>query len=163
MNKFFGTLTAFTVLILLAGTPAQAALVSFSFDKDSGNPFKLPGDPNTNNDCSGYFGSGFENCMIAFGKTDISAVIIKFGVDEPTEINSSAFPSVNGREWRLESTGDSDTGKLSVGEWTYNPGEGDPDVRYWAAKAAAGFNLFWDVDQGALDKGVCDTVNSLAC
>jgi len=155
MNKIFGSLSAIAFLTLLAGTPAQA--VSVSFLVDSGDPF-LTGN-NTNNDCSGYFGSGFENCMISYDGTDVSPVIIKFGVDEAGAINSSLFPSVTGDEWDF----DTDPPDLTPGEWTYTPGEDDPGIRFWAAKAANSFNLFWDVDQADLDAGVCDTINSLEC
>jgi hypothetical protein len=161
MRHFLGTFTAFAFLIVLSGTPAQADTVYYEFDGTIANPFELPGDPNTNNDCSGYFGSGFENCRIAFGETDISPVIIKFDMDdeEDTEINSELFPSVTGDEWEASDT----TDNFSEGTWTYTLGDDDPDVRFWAAKSGPGFVLFWDVD--ADDKtSLCDgTENSLAC
>jgi hypothetical protein len=153
MNKIFGSLTALAFLTLLASTPAQAVPVSFLVD--SGDPF-LTGN-NTNNDCSGYFGSGFEKCMISYDGVNVSPVIIQFG-DEADEINSSLFPSVTGKEWSFDSNENS-----SLGEWTYTPEGDDPDVRFWVAKAGNGFNLFWDVDQDDLDAGVCKTINSLEC
>ena len=123
MNKISGTFSAIAFLLFLAGTPAQAALVSFAIDKDSNDPFNL-GVDKTNNDCSGYFGSGFESCMIAFGKEEISPVIIKFNEDLEIEsgatdeddgaINTSLFPSVTGDEWEFTNT----SGDNKSGDWT---------------------------------------------
>jgi len=160
MNKIFGSLSAIAFLTLLAGTPVQAALVGYAVGADPLFPDPFLTGNNTNNDCSGYFGTGFENCMISYDGTDVSPVIAKFGVgNEPTEFNSSLFPSVDGTEWSF----DFDLPNLTPGQWTYTPGEDDPGIRFWAAKASNTFNLFWDVDQDDLDAGVCNTINSLEC
>ena len=159
MNKILVTFTTIAFLILFAGAPAQAELVSFEFDFDPQNlidPFNV-GNTDTNNDCAGYFGGDFNDCMISYGETDISPIIIKFTPGEAAKINPE-FDSITGLEWDI--SGETD---LSSGIWTYTPGEDDPEARFWAAKAGAGFNLFWDVDQIDLDAGLCDTINSLEC
>lgn len=163
-------------MTLLVSAPAQAVLVSFAIDKDSIDPFDL-GVTKTNNDCSGYFGSGFNNCMIAFGDTDLSPVIIKFNEDltlstdddfDPTDPDDSddsgeintLFPTVDGSEWSFSGTG-SENG---TGSWEYTTDDDDdPGIRYWVAKAGPGFNIFWDVDQDDFDN-LCDgSENTLAC
>ena len=110
-----------------------------------------------NNDCSGYFGTGFDNCQI-FDGVQISPVIIGFDNNlNPGEINS-AFPSITGSEWTFSNLGSGN----STGDWSYTPGANDPGVRYWVAKATNDFNLFWTVDDSALSSngGVCDITNA---
>ena len=73
------------------------------------------------------FGQGFENCAV-----NGSPIIVKYEFDDDEldniEINTSAYPTIDGFEF------DGTVG--SVGEWEYTQGAGDPDVRYWVAKAA---------------------------
>jgi PEP-CTERM motif len=94
------------------------------------------------NDCSGAYGQGFENCKIpAQHDPNRSPIIIKFefedGELEKTEINSALFPSISGLEFTFSFAGDGN------GTWTYNPGADDPVVTYFVAKGGnTGFNLF---------------------
>jgi hypothetical protein len=88
------------------------------------------------NDCSGLFGQGFDDCTF-----NSSPIVIKFGTDGEIEINS-IFPSISGSEFSFNPDLDEN---LSSGTWTYTPNDiDDPVLRYWVAKAADGFNLFWD-------------------
>lgn len=95
------------------------------------------------NDCSGEFGTGFENCKIPKEvDPNQSPVIIKFernsenGWNTP-EINP-LFSTIDGTEFSF--TFDSNNG--SAGTWTYNPGVGDPAINYFVAKGGPSFNLF---------------------
>ena len=143
-NTIAVTASLFTGLLGLSG--AQAATVSKSFD---------------GNDCSGYFGQGFESCTIFVDSdgTDIelSPVIAKF--DEGLsldEANTDLFPSIDGSEFGFSDLGDDN----STGTWTYTAGTNDPGIRYWATKASNGFILSWEVDEIALsDGGVCDVAD----
>ncbi len=93
------------------------------------------------NDCSGFFGSGFDNCNI-FGE---SPSIAKFdeadvvaGGGTPTDINA-LFPSITGSEWSF-------TGAGTSGTWTYNPNDPeDPFIKFWAVKAGPSFNFAYFV------------------
>jgi len=137
------TVTLFSALGLLSVPTTQAATVSKSF---------------SGNDCSGYFGQGFDSCTIFVDSegTDIelSPVIAKFGGDLTlSETNDELFASVDGSEFGFSELGDEN----STGTWTYTPGTNDPGVRYWATKAANGFILSWEVDETAISTGgVCD-------
>lgn len=115
------------------------------------------------NDCSGYFGKGFESCQI-FSIDDkdvkISPVIAKYG-DEGIQINE-AFSSFTGEEIEFD-YGEYGSG---TGTWTYEMGEDDPGIRYWAAKSGSakdgGFNLFWYISDDP--ENACEAnVYSLAC
>lgn len=125
------------------------------------------------NDCSGFFGSGFDACQI-FDGIEISPVIAKFDTTDPgsvlpataTDINNTKFPSVDGTEWTFSGV----TTDSKTGTWTYNRGTDDPGIRYWAAKAGRDFKLFWVVDDSVVGGvgSTCDTSGSqtaytLAC
>lgn len=133
------------IVVLLASAlalPASAGLITRAF---------------SGNDCSGYFGSGFDAdaCEIFVNENNeqikISPVIAKYEINDDgnavtgTEINSSAFDSFDGSEISFAPD--------SSGTWTYTPGTDDPGIRYWAAKAGNDFNLFWYVDDA--EEGVC--------
>lgn len=132
--------------------PAQSATISRDF---------------SGNDCSGYFGQGFDACTIFINvggqRIELSPVIAKFGdslaVDET---NDSVFPSIDGSEFGFSNT----TTDNKTGDWTYTPGVDDPGVRYWSTKAGPNFKLFWEVDNSALASGgACDVadVYALSC
>jgi hypothetical protein len=91
------------------------------------------------NDCSGEFGQGFENCTF-----NESPIIAKYNIGGGWQINTDLFPTVDGSEWTF-SPNDPPEGDDTEGTWTYTPGAGDPDIRYWTAKGGPGFNLFFDV------------------
>jgi len=110
------------------------------------------------NDCSGYFGTGFDSCTIFVNsmgeRIELSPVIAKFEEDlSLDEVNNTVFPSVDGSEFSF-----SDPVPENVtGTWNYTPGIDDPGVRYWATKAGDSFLLFWEVDDAAVASGgVCD-------
>jgi hypothetical protein len=112
----------------------------------------------TGNDCSGYFGTGFDSCTVFVNEGDerieLSPVIAKFGSDLTLdETNDTLFPSVTGSEFSFSNT----TGGNKTGTWTYTLGADDPGVRYWATKAANKFLLFWNVaDSAVAVGGACD-------
>jgi len=96
------------------------------------------------NDCSGVFGQGFENCKIPANiDPNESPVIIKFdgysgGSFSILEINSGLFPTIDGSEFSFFIPFPDG----SVGDWTYIPGDGDPDINFFVAKGSNRFNLF---------------------
>ncbi|WP_200341274.1 hypothetical protein [Rhodovibrio sodomensis] len=105
-------------------------------------------------DCSGYFGQGFGACEIYIGednnRIELSPVIAKFEFAEDGTENTgeretnSLYDTVDGTEFSW--TGTSSTS----GSWEYDTGEGDPAVKYWAAKGSNFFNLFWEVPDAAV-------------
>jgi hypothetical protein len=122
----------------LAASPAQAANLVSGFV--------------AGNDCSGLFGTGFENCEV-----NDSPVIAKFK-GNPTEgledVNNGDYPTIDGDEWTFTGNGD-----FKTGSWQYNPDDGnDPGIRYWAAKAGNGFNFFYMIDG---DAATCSAANVL--
>lgn len=120
------------------------------------------------NDCPGEFSGsdpGFKNCVITWDGIEISPVIAKVEVDDfgdvtKTEINDIDYPSIDGSEFSISY--DADT---SSGSFTYSGTAPDPNVKYWAAKAGNGFNLFWTVDDSeVMAGGACETGSlNLAC
>jgi hypothetical protein len=114
---------------LAFGANAQAGLIEVNINKDTHE--------NGNNDCSGFFGSSFGSCAV-----NGSPVIFKYDPKDGNSINA-IFPTVDGDEFGVADS--------ATGTWNYTAGTGDPSVRYWVAKAGAGFNLFYVVPDGALD------------
>lgn len=151
-TRLFHKLCVLSVLGFLS-MPASAATVSAEF---------------AGNDCSGIFSgtsSGFEGCVISFDGVELSPVIAKLDIDDfgnvtYIETNQSLYPSIDGSEFTLSYDGD-----MSSGSFTYNGTAPDPNVRYWAAKAGPGFNLFWTVaDSEVAAGGACETSTlNLAC
>lgn len=97
------------------------------------------------NDCSGVFGSGFQNCKIpAVYDPQQSPVIAKFDVSDtsgnflPGQFNTTLFPSIDGSEFSFSGM----SGNKSTGTWTYTPGPNDPLIRFFVAKGGPNFNLF---------------------
>ena len=143
INKLSATTAGLISLIAIAFQPAQAVLVQAGGFKD--------------NDCSGFFGSGFGACEVFItddGVTyKLSTVIAKYDMNGDgdtvvkTEINTALYPTVSGNEFSFT--------PASSGTWTYNQGSDDPGVKYWAAKAGNDFNLFWDVTDPT--SAGCDT------
>jgi hypothetical protein len=147
-------------LVALAGfaVQAQATTISTSFE---------------GSDCVGVFGDTFSSCTIFVNDNGediaLSPVIAKYeDFDDdglgliPDDINNIAFPSVDGTEFGFSNL----TGGNQTGTWDYTQGADDPGVRYWVAKSADGFKLFFDVDASALDAGgACDVADiyTLAC
>jgi hypothetical protein len=123
--------------LLVFASPADALLQSLQF---------------SGNDCPGTFGQPFGSC-VAFG----SPVIIKFDVDEgEIEINSGLFPTIDGSEFDFIPDLNN---SLTFGSWTYTPGPGDPEIKYWAVKGGPNFNLMWDGDEDP-NSATSQTANS---
>lgn len=150
MKKIIEFVLVSTVLLFASGANALVVTESFS-----------------GNDCSGYFGKGFDSCQIFVNKDgtriELSPVIAKF--DQSlliSETNGTVFPSIDGSEWGFSNTGTNN----NSGDWLYTAGVNDPGIRYWAEKSANQFTLFWDVDIAlTVAGGVCDGTNNytLAC
>ncbi len=147
MNTFI--LRSVVVALALVSFSASAATISREF---------------SGNDCSGYFGTGFDSCTIFVNDNDerieLSPVIAKFGGDLVlSETNDTIFPSVDGSEFGFANT----TAENKTGDWTYTQGADDPGVRYWATKAGSNFLLFWEVDDAAIASGgACDVADVYA-
>jgi len=122
--------------LLLVSSPAMAVPILVTRDFGGGPP--------PPNDCAGLFGPNFGACDVGFLlQEDVSPIILKNNIGGQTEINDSEFPTVDGSEFSLTGQGG------SAGTWTYTPGLGDPEVRYWvAAGGNQGFVLHWMVDDG---------------
>ena len=105
----------------------------------------LPG-----NDCSN------PNCVadetgtfVAEEDDERTPFIIKFNSDGTVdEINTALFPSITGEEFDFDPELDGD---LTSGTWFYDPGEGDPLIRFWTAKGGPNYNFFYD--DGGVDGG----------
>lgn len=93
-------------------------------------------------DCSGTFGQGFDNCTY-----EGSPVIAKWDIGISTWTVNSLYPSVTGAEWTI-----------GGGTWSYNPGAGDPAIRFWVSKNANDFTLFYYIDNASS----CGTLPSCA-
>jgi len=141
------------VTMLFAALSANSATVSRQFD---------------GNDCSGYFGTGFDSCTIfvnSGGETiELSPVIAKYEEDlSLDEVNNTVFPTIDGTEFTFSNLGTDN----STGDFLYTKDDlFDPGTRYWATKASDGFILFWEVDDSAVaGGGVCDVADvfNLAC
>ena len=120
------------------------------------------------NDCSGYFGQGFDSCTIFINdggkRIELSPVIAKYNGDlSLDETNDTIYPSVDGSEFSFSSNTPPDN---KAGTWSYTPDVNDPGTRYWATKAGPDFRLFWEVDPAAISPGGACTgpdLYTLAC
>lgn len=152
------------MLNLFASVLAGAVIVVAGFTGVAGAATITVSATIKDNDCSGYFGTGFGSCQI-FGYDDakkkvlLSPVIAKYKADLTiAEINDDAFPTFDGTEISMSGN--------KTGTWTYAKAVDDPSIRYWAAKGSNSFNLFWtvsDVDTGV--GGACAGADkfTLAC
>ncbi|XKG99903.1 PEP-CTERM sorting domain-containing protein [Marinobacter nauticus] len=142
---------AAALAIGLFAMPASAGLIYHYFDGS--------GDVD-GNDCSGYFGGTEGTTCTVFVNDEtgtaiqISPLIAKYKPNGDVEELNSDFTSFDGSEITID--GD------ATGNWSYTMGEDDPGVRYWAAKAGNGFNLFWYIDDA--DTETCSgNTYTLAC
>ena len=141
LNSTTTTLCGIAVGLLAASAPAQAANLVW------GSSFDLGLTGSDNNDCSGYFGQGFENCEVNGSPVIAKIDYLEDGSSE-WETNSM-FPSITGIEWTFDDDG------AASGTWTYTKNDpADPDIRYWVAKGGDGFNLFYHIADGA-DAAAC--------
>ena len=134
---------------------------SFTTSNDSSDWGNL--DPNgwiyieEKNDCTGFFGDNFSLCDVGNGltpETEISPIVAKYETPDDGTANyieeiNSLFPSIDGSESQGLSAG----GRPVRRRRSYAQGAGDPDIRYWAAKAATSFTLFgaltvWPIVRG---------------
>ena len=138
MKKLLATL----VLLISAATSHAAVLIERDF---------------RGNDCSGYFGTGFDSCTIFVNfngeRIELSPVIAKYsGNLALSETNDTVYPSIDGSEFSFSNMSSGN----KTGTWDYSPGVGDPGTRYFATKAGPNFKLFWYVDDAAvLPGGAC--------
>lgn len=150
MNTINRFLMVFAGSCLLAPLVANAGIISADFE---------------GNDCSGFFGTGFDACQI-FGydeneRIEISPVIAKFGDD--SEVNDTKFPTASLNDFDVTGFGENvsdDSDNESLGHWnisgSFDP-TFDPGVRYWAAKGGNNFRLFWQIDDNDENASACDT------
>ena len=110
---------------------------------------------------SGAFNfGGFGTCNVTNSEIDpatdtlrkFSPVIAQFNSDGLKLINNSLFPTVAGDEFSF-------TGLFgSFGTFTYSPGAGDPNVRYWATTdGQSEFELSWFVADANVNLCAADT------
>ena len=71
LKKFVIFNVACAAAFVLASSTAGAATYSFVVSGQQGN---------LNNDCSGYFGSGFDNCNVKIDGTDLSGPLSLNGI-----------------------------------------------------------------------------------
>ncbi len=135
------------------------------------------------NDCSGFYGSGFDSCNISLngGTVDpddgLSPVIAKWGSEDwandngvfidnndETTVNNTVFNApdgggfaLTGSEFSIVENVDGNGDPDGTWTWTYTPGTNDPVVRYWAHKQGSGFDLYW------MTASACTTMDSLEC
>lgn len=132
-NYLARSVAAVLVLGASAGVlqPASATLVSADFS------FTPP-----QSDCAGFFGRGFSNCLV----NDSPSIIKYQNGDSGTDyddLNTLFTAVLTGEEFEID---------WDNGTWTYTPGDGDPEIRYWVMKFGAGvaslpdFRLLWEVE-----------------
>ena len=68
--------------------------------------------------------------------------------------NSTLFPSIDGSEFAVGPFSD-------TGFFTYTPGIGDPDIRFWATEGTTQFLLSWFVADA--DELLCDNPLDTSC
>lgn len=141
MKNTIRILTA--VSLVLFGSMAHAVVVQF--------------DVSGENDCSGYYGTGFEQCIITSEEdgTEISSIIAKW--DAPNEDGSGGGWTVNGHynfddEMMSLSIGDSDGGR--TGTWSY---DAQSEIRFWVIKNGNGFTVFYDTDMEGCESNAGST------
>ena len=150
MSKYVSLAAAAAVAAGLSfgATNAEAGLVSVTASEEDWEQ----------NDCSGQFGQGFENCQVAG-----SYVIAKYDVGEDDwTINDARFPGVTEDDFDVVEDPD--------GTWTWDYFNTDWDIRYWVAKVGqgsddtGGFTLFWEVfnDPAVCQNGTFDLNACLA-
>lgn len=127
--------------VLMLASPASAELVNLGTFSGT--------------ECSGQ--GGFPNCWagqdgVVQGQPDdetASPAVYKINNGESwsDEINDTLFPTIDGSEFDLTIDGD-------ILSFTYDQGEGDPFLHYFAVKQADGYVLFYDeigITSGSVD------------
>jgi hypothetical protein len=158
------------VLSSVCGAASAATiLVGATFEKEGNGQNWEPTFPDSiliddANDCSGYFGKANDDpevwCDVGAGLDEaVSPWVAKLdGEDSNEDTTNEFFSSIDGDEFSFEFDG-------GDGSWLYNPGAGDPAIRYWVAKAGDFFNLFWTVDAESENckEGLFSSNYTLAC
>lgn len=117
------------------------------------------------NDCSGYFGQGFEQCKITHvpssDTTEFAEIMGKFEGDGGEKF---AAPS-QASDWNFDVnnlTNQTNPGENGTGTWHYT-GTEYPGVSYWVAKAgSAGFILNWMIADNTDNRSTCDSPNEFS-
>ncbi|PKH86304.1 PEP-CTERM sorting domain-containing protein [Colwellia sp. Bg11-28] len=110
------------------------------------------------NDCSGYFGQGFEECKITHVPSSDTTVFAEImGKFEGEGATQFAAPS-QASDWNFDVnnlTNQTNPGENGTGTWNYTGAE-YPGVSYWVAKAgSAGFILNWMIADNADNRSTC--------
>ena len=121
------------------------------------------------NDCSGYYGSGFDNCVITAEDSDegISSIISKFDTEREYEgaggetVTEDCAPNQTNC-WSVNSFYDfvpadlvlTYDGNGGTGSWTYS---GDIGIRFWVAKASNEFMVYYDTDDSGCAGALAST------
>jgi len=109
---------------------------------------------NDNNDCSGYFGSGFDNCKITYVPTDstvFASIMAKYDAENSSDNEFADGSSED--EWTFNDTSSNSPGEDSTGTWDYAGSY--PGISFWVAKGSNSFVLNWMVDTADLDNTSC--------
>jgi hypothetical protein len=114
-----------------------------------------------NNDCSGYFGQGFDNCEITHvpsPNTPIFAEIMgKFGLDDNGNIENAFVAPSQASDWNFDvnnQTNEMHPGDNETGQWHYT-GTEYPGVSYWVTKASNDFILHWMIADNSDNRATC--------
>ncbi len=110
------------------------------------------------NDCSGYFGQGFEQCKITHVPSSDTTVFAEImGKFEGGGATQFAAPS-QASDWNFDvdgQTNEANPGENGTGQWNYT-GTEYPGVSYWVAKAgSAGFILNWMIADNTDNRNTC--------
>jgi len=121
---------------------AQADVVEFFVDGE--------------NDCSGVYGQGFENCAIGpIGGERLSSIIVKFDVDEDEIVINPLYPEFDLDDFDFDTVGD-----FGEGSWAYNP-DAVVGIKFWVANAGNGFNVFYRLSDD--DEANCGDFDAFEC
>lgn len=119
------------------------------------------------NDCSGYFGQGFDECEISHVPTINSPVFAtvmgKFDTEKPSDNDFTTDSFAN--DWTFNGTNSNELDNANSGSWTYS-GAAYPGISFWVAKGGnEGFILNWMVSQDNVTNNNCQVGNefSISC
>lgn len=121
------------------------------------------------NDCSGYFGTGFDNCEItssdsdetlatSIGKIDADSEVYENNGNNDTTKGDLVYRSGQDLSW--DGSGSLLSADSKTGTWKVLADD-FPPIMFWAAKGGNGFKLFWMVDEVHKESGgVCKGNNA---
>ena len=135
--------------ICLSASGASAATISALFSK---NPDTGAITTGVASDCSGYFGSGFDNCDIGLPlQVEESKSIAKFNTDGTGWQVNSAYRSDLWEDISLTGA----TVNSGSGSFVYTPEADDPSIRFWVSKQSTQYRLYWNVSDDLITAGTC--------